>query len=154
MVEIGLDSPGSAEIADQSLGINWPAFWTLIADKDILFPGSFPERHRGGYNAPKLRQPYPRLGPRKRVARTGGGLATISPGFPGPCGAIVGDSRAPLYGPYSRLRLAYFMIHPRRAMGRLKCAKIGESLAAIRARQEGRLDWWVIGYNFHMGVWK
>ena len=32
--------PDLPEIADQSLGINGPSFWTLIAAKDGLFSGA------------------------------------------------------------------------------------------------------------------
>ena len=36
---------------------------------------------------------------------------------------------------------------PDRYRGRLECAKIEASLAAIRAQKEGRPEWWRIGHD-------
>ena len=70
-----------------------PSFWGIIEAKDGLFPGSFPGRYRGGRNVPKIEASLASIRVGKRVARIGGGLATISPGLSGNCGPIDANYR-------------------------------------------------------------
>ena len=67
------------EIAGQSLGVNRPSFWPLIAAKDGLFPVPFPARRQGGENDIEMRDPYSRLSPKMRSFLVGGELVAISP---------------------------------------------------------------------------
>ena len=84
-------SPGSTEIADQSLGINGPSFWNLIAAKDGLFWVISQPDIWVAKKCDKMGPSYSRLGPRKRASWIGGGLVAISPGSAVNRGPILGN---------------------------------------------------------------
>ena len=60
-----------------------PSFWTLIAAKDGLFPGSFSRPISGWLKCDKNDAFLFAIRAQKEVARVGGGLVAISPGSPG-----------------------------------------------------------------------
>ena len=73
-------------IARKSRTSRWeltvPSSRALIEAKDSLFSAPFPPRYRIDCNAQKSKNPDPRLGPRRRVSRVGGGPSEIPHGRP------------------------------------------------------------------------
>ena len=88
----------------------------------------------------------PRI-PQKEGPRIGGGLATISQDCPEIADQSLGLNGARFLGPNRGWGWSIFGVAPSPTSGRLKCADIGESLAAIRPQKEALPDLWRIGHD-------
>ena len=82
-----LDHPESRGAHQQLLA---PSIWAINTAKDSSILAHFSQSEGRDEMATEIRNSLPRLCPRKKVAGNDGGLAAISPGFPG----IVGHSSA------------------------------------------------------------
>ena len=136
-----MDWPRFSENFRESRTDRWalegPSFWTIIADADSLFLAHFRRSDIGRGTTPQMGYPEPRLGPRKRTTRIGGGLATIFRKFPEIADQSSGIKGALFLGHNRGCGYPIFRVNPPPTSERLKCATNRLSSAAIRGEKEG-----------------